>query len=453
MEHETKTLESKKEIRFIVPEPTVTTNSPKYHLKLKKGTAELFGVPLLPNEEYFLPPNSYSIFTFYGCTIQIAKQCRKMYTLDLNDPTFNSTQIASVQGNLNLLRYKHLQNPQNVPIPRIAILGPPNSGKSGIAKTLLSYALRTDHSIIFADLNPGSPSLSPMVPGCLSTALFTSLNSLHPGTDPLPKGPLSQFYGFLNPAEQPELYQISVNNIAAAIEGKEKALEKEMRLETKDTGTTYGGLICDLFGLEEVEDADLEEKQYQLLLFVLKRLKVNIVLVLGLERIINDLNNDLETSGSSDDPTGVHVVKIPASGGVGKVEIRQSKKIKEYFEGNFKLRLSPFRRSVKFDEFEVFRVHDKVLISEAILPVGESGVVEPVNATKVSLGEIPVRTVLGMVYGGNGDVEKGNGLDVGGVCVLEEKDEEKGTMTLLFPSVVPWKGKVLVYGGIKYTEL
>ena len=118
-------------------------------------------------------------------------------------------------------------------------------------------------------------------------------------------------------------------------------------------------MIIDTFPL--ATDSLTEEIEYKLLLHALKTFRVDIILVLGLDRLVSDLKADLDavTSGTAD-PTGVHVLKLQQTGASVKKDVaqklrEQSKSIKRFFEGTPDLPLAPTRRTyfLKKDESAV----------------------------------------------------------------------------------------------------
>ena len=87
-------------------------------------------------------------------------------------------------------------NPQNIPAtpPHILVLGPENSGKTTLCKTLIDYAVRGEHdewSPILVNVDPGDVrDLGPSDPGLLLTVPSTSrAHGLFPGAFPPPPYP------------------------------------------------------------------------------------------------------------------------------------------------------------------------------------------------------------------------------------------------------------------------
>lgn len=485
----------RKELRFIVPDKLANDNIVssavrKHHVRLKKGTAEIFGVNLLlnskdkPDDSYELRPGSYALYTWYGCTVEInTSRCLKVYE---ESDTLQEL-YASINGNLELLRSKGLHKDKGG--PRVAVVGSEGVGKTTVAKTLAAYCARCEQSQlkiartsddndtysnvpidtygpVYVDLDTRANSLS--IPGCISAlADFKSLNlTVKDGI--VNKGALSFFVGYENPSDVPELFSTAVERLARAIHDR----------LSRNNVKRHSGVIIDTFALGV--GTITEETDYKLLKHALEVLKVDIILVLGLDRLASDLKTDLDavTSGSSD-PTGIHILKIPQSGAAVKKspvqkKVEQARAFKRYFEGSEALPLAPHRKTFllktpKIDEDEIegietdiqtevkiWKIQDKVFASEALLPVGEEATIKPSNAAQLTqLTESLIGQVLGISY----STDENEILylqpmkNIAGFAFVESVDVEKNKLTLLLPSPVDLPTTNLLLGELKWTEL
>lgn len=94
---------------------------------------------------------------------------------------------------------------------------------------------------------------------------------------------------------------------------------------------------------------------------LLKVTPVNIILVLGSERLYSEMNRRFANNTSSGQ--AVTVVKLDKSGGCVDRDdafMRQTQElaIREYFFGNLKRTLSPHTQQVNFDDITIYRIRE-----------------------------------------------------------------------------------------------
>ena len=126
------------------------------------------------------------------------------------------------------------------------------------------------------------------------------------------------------------------------------------------------------------------------------------------------------------------------------------------FACNSSLRVLGESKEKSSREVCIFKVHDKFIASEAILPVGEQPTIKPTNATRVeTVSDELVGQVLGITYS-----QKEEELlylnpmrNVAGFAYVESVDADKNSFTLLVPSPAEFPSKLLIQGNIKWTEL
>ena len=108
--------------------------------------------------------------------------------------------------------------------PRVLIIGPPNAGKTSLARLLTAYATRSGRQPAVVNLDPRQGFLS--VPGSLSAAVFASPIDVEDGWGSSPvsgptalpvKTPLVYHYGLPTPADGPKLYRPLVTRLALAV--------------------------------------------------------------------------------------------------------------------------------------------------------------------------------------------------------------------------------------------
>lgn len=494
------TLQAGRELRFIIHDPTTSSarqavtqgagsnsnagaGGEDCHLKLKKGTAEIFGANVRINEGYIFNPGSYAVYSWYGCTLELNPLfCQKIY--EESDTPMEL--YVGIHGNLELLRAKETHKFKGG--PRIAVVGPGGVGKTTVATVLAAYAARCEENLvrtraeygpIYVDLDTKDGNLS--IPGTISAeANFKSAN-LTVTDGFVTRGALSFFTGYENPSDAPGLFQEAIQELA-------KAVDRKLTARSKQPGNTrHSGVIIDTFPLSL--DSVSGEIEYKLLLHLLKTFRVDIILVLGIDRLVSELKADLDavTSGTAD-PTGVHILKLQQSGASVKKDAVQRHKhqvraIKRFFEGTPELPLVPTRRTYRLRKAEnlvepetkegeegeteaedeaalpeviILKLHDKYIASEAILPVGEQAVVKPTNATAVNtVTEELVGQVLAISYSQTEEeVTFMNPMrNVPGFVFVESIDSEKNRLTMLVPSPAELPSNILLQGDIKWTEL
>lgn len=138
-------------------------------LKLKSGSAELFGVELAPERVYTLRDRKAAVFTWFGCALEVAGAPDVAYASE-------ETPMSSyLNTHAQLQRRRELAAAKRSAGPRVLVAGPVDAGKSTLAHVLLAYALRLGEKPTFVDLDVGQGALS--VPGTL-TATPLDMNSL-----------------------------------------------------------------------------------------------------------------------------------------------------------------------------------------------------------------------------------------------------------------------------------
>jgi polyribonucleotide 5'-hydroxyl-kinase len=128
--------------------------------------------------------------------------------------------------------------------PRVLVVGPENSGKTSLVKTLTSYALKTGRQPMVVNLDPRQGMLS--LPGSFSAAAFSSIVDMEEGwgsspisgPSPVPvKMPLVYHYGLKDP-EEGRVFKPLVTRMALAVTS---------RLE-EDKVSKQAGFIIDSAG-------------------------------------------------------------------------------------------------------------------------------------------------------------------------------------------------------------
>lgn len=146
------------------------------HITLKSGSAELFGVELAIDCEYVFRDRKLAIFTWYGCSLQVAGAPDVAYTSDETPMNSYLNVHSQLQRRRELAAAKHAAG------PRVLVCGPPDSGKSTLAQMLTNYALRLGEKPTLVDLDvtqgclsvPGTIAASPLDMNCISVEVHAS---------------------------------------------------------------------------------------------------------------------------------------------------------------------------------------------------------------------------------------------------------------------------------------
>ncbi|KAF2744243.1 Clp1-domain-containing protein [Sporormia fimetaria CBS 119925] len=290
-------------------------------IKLLSGTAEIFGSELGPLTPYTFRGTKAAVYTWNGCSLEIEGTAESEYVAE------ETTMMNYANAHFALEGMRDEAAKNNDSGPRVLIVGPENSGKTSLAKVLTSYALKMDRQPMVVNLDPREGMLSP--PGSFSAAALSSIldvekgwgSSPISGPSPVPvKMPIVYHYGMSSP-EEGKLFKPLVTRMALAVTS---------RLE-KDVASRHAGFIIDTSGAISHGKGGI----YENIDHIIAEFSVNLVFVLGSER----LNSDLTRKYANRKEEPVVVIKLDKSGGcVDRDEaymkkLRQSQ-IKSYFFGD-----------------------------------------------------------------------------------------------------------------------
>ncbi|KAJ9052734.1 Cleavage polyadenylation factor subunit clp1, variant 2 [Entomophthora muscae] len=325
--------------------------------------------------------------------------------------------------------------------PRVLIVGPKDSGKSSLAKILLSYAVRQGREPVFIALDPNEGSIT--MPGCLSAIPLKHQLDVELGManvlsatsedDAVPQ-PLVYYYGYPSPADNIKLYHIQVDRLGEML---------NKRLES-DKENRVSGCIIDTCGL--ADDIGFNAHTH-----AIKALDANVVMVVGHERLYSDLLR------ANKDNNNITILRLAKSGGVvnrDPVLMRhlQMKSIREYFYGCPGHDLSPSPNIVKFEDVNIFKVGEGVLAPSSALPVGMDRKVNETMLAKVELGDNLLHAVLAVCSADSQDEAVLLRANVHGFVYISEIDASKQIMTLLMPCPGRLPKTFLLMGSFRWIE-
>lgn len=240
-------------------------------LQLRDGEAEIFGVSLMLGEKVRITGQKLAVFTWQGCTVEVEGTPDVVYAAEETP----MSQYVNVHDVLHTRR-EGAKSGQCEP-PNVLLVGPTDSGKSTLCKILLNYAVRAGKSPSYVDLDIGQGSLT--VPGCVAACAVEGPLDVEEGGFP-GEPPVVFYYGHTSPSENPSYYRHCVERLAAILDDR----------NTKDTSAKAAGMIANSMGW-------VEGLGYELLMHSIDTLKINIILVLGQDRLHSQLNSALSKKG------------------------------------------------------------------------------------------------------------------------------------------------------------
>jgi polyribonucleotide 5'-hydroxyl-kinase len=381
-------LKAETELRLEVPHGGKTCT-----LQLQRGSCELWGMELALNRAYALTGGmKLALFTWHGCVVDV--DCDAMEISYTSEETAANVAYVNTHAQLEAQRDAALASQGEG--PRVMIVGPPESGKSSLAKILMAYATKLGRSPVWVDLDPADNALS--VPGTLSVAPATAsavaidtyaTTGLPPGT----ATPLVLWFGSTS-LENVDLYKAQVSALATKIDA---------RLEG-DINARASGLIVNTNG-------SIQDEGYQLLLHTLDAMRITVVLVMGHDRLYSMMSSHVQKQPHL---SGTKLIKLPRSGGVVSRDAafrRQSRSLsmKRYFNGDMVLppnaqaganpvpQLTPFLAHIPFADVTLYKL-SSVTLSASLLPVAGTQATEAVQLTPVNVTEQLQHSLLAVCH-------------------------------------------------------
>ena len=333
-------LQPNEELRLEVPFFANVSSSNICNFVLQKGQCELWGCELALGKLYSFPQGGIKValFTWHGCVVDI--QASDLEISYVGDETDCNVAYVNTHAQLEALRDDALQSNTNG--PRVLVVGPPESGKSTLCKTLIAYACKLGRTPLWVDLDPLDNSIS--VPGSLAVAPMSAsvitvetyaTTGLPPPSSALMGGttgsttnastsstsntvvhPLVLWHGSCTELHM-DLYKAQVDSLARKI---------NQRFDGDDNAKA-SGIVVNTNGW-------IQEDGYSLLLHAAKALQISVILVMGHDRLYSMLTTDYKDM--EDCPK---IIKLPRSGGVVNRPLAfqrqwRSRAIKRYFYGD-----------------------------------------------------------------------------------------------------------------------
>lgn len=360
----------------------------------------------------------------------------------------------NVHGMLDTARYDaSISSTANDGGPRAMVIGPDHSGKSSLVKCLTAWAVKRSRTPTIVNLDPREGILS--IPGSISAVTMSSMMDVEDGWGSSPisgptatpvKTPLIYHFPFASPEEDAAVFKPLVTRAALAVTSR---LEED-RL-AKDSG-----IIVDTPG-----SLNAPKGGYDSILHIVSEFSINVLLVLGSERLYSDMVRRFANPKSAEEV--VHVHRVQTTGGaVARDEavmkqVRQHQ-IKSYFFGDSKTNLNPHGQWWDFGELSMYKSVDTSASGTKLsfLPGMDDDDDEDAPASSQSSTAIyeKVTPGQGMVNGivaikfcpGNSPQETIRDSTVMGFVYVAEVDETRKKVRFLAPHPSRWGDRALVFG-------
>lgn len=304
----------------------------KLKLKLVEGTAEIFGTELSPNIEYLFQGSFKScVASFTGCTLRYWNCTPKSEYL-------SEESCMGSYFNLSMaLEKRRMQGHA----PKVLIIGSKDSGKSGLSRTLVSYAEKTNRVPLLVNLNPRDPLFN--VPACLTATGISDMldvENIDLGeavtTGPSfyhQKQPLVKCFGLENYRDNIKLYTYLIQQLSQTV---------AQRL-VNSVDIQNGGLVIDTPAFH-IGDCEVIQT-------IVDAFGIDVLVVIGNERLLVDLRKKLRY-----DTNQLTLIKVPQSSGCVEKDDKfiremQQRSIKEYFYGIDSSQLSPYTIMITLKDF------------------------------------------------------------------------------------------------------
>ncbi|GJJ71306.1 polyribonucleotide 5'-hydroxyl-kinase [Entomortierella parvispora] len=408
----------------------------KVKLRLVTGTAEIFGTELGQNVDYEFSGRKIAIFTWHGCKLLVTGTCSVEYF------AAETPMVSYLNMHLALEQRRVLasQGNNNGQGPRVLIVGPNDVGKTSLSKMLLSYGLRQSRQPIYVDLDCSEGSIT--MPGCLTATPLTEMIDVEEGfgssaTSAPTAGsavmPLAYYYGFPSPKDNTKLYNVLLARLAKSV---------KRRLD-EDEAAKKSGIVIDTNGL-------IDATGYEIIANCIKEFAVDVIIVLGHERLFSDMTRLHQKPG-------VSVVKLAKSGGVVERDssfrrLTQNQKIREYFYGTAKSELAPYSTMINYHDVEILRVGEGSLAPSSALPIGEDRKVSETHVVKVEPGEHLLHSVLAVSNADKMQEPEILETNLAGFIYVSEVHEARKKLTVLSPCPGRIPKKFWWLGSLKWAE-
>ncbi|OLN95718.1 mRNA cleavage and polyadenylation factor CLP1 [Colletotrichum chlorophyti] len=390
-------------------------------LKLTSGTAEKDGTELALHHAYTFTGLKSKILTLQGCELQVEGSTADDFLAEYTKPQ-DSPSNSHLNLHFQLTAMRQRAATERREGPRIAICGPPATGKTSLARTLASYATRVGAQPLVVNTDPKEGMLS--LPGTLSASVVGTVLDIEAvdgwGTTPTSgpsqvpvKLPLAYYYGYSSAEEDSKRYRELVSKMAATVTSR----------LAQDPEVKSSGMIIDTPGLNEKSQAGMDNFAH-----VVEELSVNIIIGLGSSRLNAELLKRFSAEKTNlGEPYSI--VLLDKSEGVaerdeGFMQQVCEAAIKEYFFGSIGQTLSPATQQVDFDSLTIYRLGDYSMYGGS----AEDGLM------RVDPAQLTAHWTLAIMYASVKDTPEAiRTANVMGYVYLADIDKEKRKLRILAP--------------------
>ncbi|KXH60560.1 pre-mRNA cleavage complex II protein Clp1 [Colletotrichum nymphaeae SA-01] len=390
-------------------------------LKLLSGTAEKDGTELALQHIYTFAGTRSKILTLQGCELEVegvlADESVAEYPKPQDSP---ANSVLNLHFQLTAMRQRAAAERREG--PRIAVCGPPTTGKTSLTRTLTSYAARVGAQPLVVNTDPKEGMLS--LPGTLSASVVGSLLDVEAvdgwGTTPTSgpsqvpvKLPLVYYYGHASSEEDPAKYKELVSKMAATVTSR-LGQDHEVR---------GSGMIIDTQAVTETNQVGMEN-----FVHVVEELSVNIIIVLGSPSLNAEITKRFSTERTSLGEN-YSILLLEKSEGVVERDVGYTQQaceasIKEYFFGSIGQTLSPATQQVDFDSLAIYKLGDYSMYG--------GGADE--SLMRVDPAQVMAHWTLAIVYASVKDSpETIRTANVMGYVYIADIDKEKRKLRILAP--------------------
>ncbi|GAA5960259.1 hypothetical protein JCM21900_002443 [Sporobolomyces salmonicolor] len=475
---------------------------------LLSGYAEVFGCELVPGASYGFANEQRGAVWAPGVNGEGAEV--EMSNLDSVYLASESPLPTYFNLHLSLSRLRLLSRPSSfsltrdlsqpddeVPPPRVLVVGERGSGKSSLIKMLTNWRNREARATLAKSGNRAAPGLTianldpsdgawtvPGTVGIVSTSYLlptttpaapfgTSFSSGPPVPFPPPAStsdsgsapyvppvnpdayapalnPLVYYYGHLSPTVNEPHYDLLLKSVAGAVRRK---------VDEAGVDGWKSGYLVDTPG----EWAEKKGGGWEKVKAAVRELEINVLLVLGSERLYVEMTKLMNTNKT------VTVVRVPKSDGASDLDLAtlsriQSSQVRSYFYGGPALTqgvLSPFSIIVKFEDVQICRVGEAAgsHAPSSALPIGATRLTRdtelvPIDLTGPRAASEVLNRLLAVPQAEEGDEgeEKVVQGPVGGFVWVSALDQAKKKITLLSPLPGRLPRKTLILGSIDWVD-
>ncbi|GMM37477.1 cleavage polyadenylation factor subunit [Saccharomycopsis crataegensis] len=372
-------------------------------IKVVSGVVEINGTELPNNFDLKFKGVKLSIFCYQDSIIEYYGTFSSEYVSDESVVP----QYVALHFALQNFRNKAATN-NNLNAPRVLVIGGKDSGKTTLSKVLVSYAVKMDSFPMVVNLDPQEGVYT--MPGALSATVVNDVLDVEQGWGQSilsgasafhPTQPAVTYYGYDHINSNPSYYRYNIQKLASVV---------DKRLEN-DEMVRQTGVIIDTPALTNKDSSLIEE--------IVEAFSVNLIIVLGNERLFIDLKKTFSEKiyeSLDGQKQFFNVLKFSKSGGcVDKddafIRARQQSLIKQYFYGDRKQVLSPYTiTSIDYSRLSVYRIvesnkvnttsatdNSENLDASSVLPIGmdaeEKALLEELEQSKADAAVMSASTV------------------------------------------------------------